>query len=97
MVECSTCLGVRSAPPTWVGSADAGGSRPERAGVVSGSRAFGSTPCGPPVLPEWLERSFVGRREGFAFWVRCWSSEVGREVCCSLDQAEASGGLLEVR
>ena len=46
--------------------------------VGSGSWALGSTPGGPPMLPEWLEWSFEDRREKWVLWVLCRSQRWGR-------------------
>ena len=94
-VERNTWFVGWTIPPTRVGSADAGGVRLSSRGIVDGSRSSGTTLCGPLVLPEWLERSSADQSEDLKFWVYCWSSEVGEEVCCSSGQMEASGGLLE--
>ena len=64
--------------------------------VGGGSRALGSAPRGPPMLPEGLEWSFEDRREKWVQWMPCRSPEVGKGVYCSLVQLEGGGDLLEV-
>ena len=79
-----------------MGPAGAGGGRPATGSVAGASRLPRTTPRCPPELAEWLEASFKDRRGIRQKWVHSWASEVERAVCCSLDRAEASGGLLEV-
>ena len=47
------------------------------------------------MLPEGLEWNFEDRREKWVQWVLHRSPEVGGEGCCSPDQVEAAGGLLD--
>ena len=54
------------------------------------------TPWSPLELAEWLEWSFIGRRDKWVFWVFCRSPEVRKGVYCSLAQLEGGGDLLEV-
>ena len=89
--------GVRCVLPMSVGSVDAGDGRPECAGVGGGSRALGSAPRDPPVLPGRSEQSSAAQRRRLEFWVLQVSPEVGGAGCRPLDRAEASGGQLEVR
>ena len=82
-------------PPTQVASVCAGGGRPEVAELVIGSGAVETVQWSSPELPGSLERSFDGRSEVLLLWVLCRPPEVGRAVCCSPDQQEDAGELLE--
>ena len=97
MGECGTCLGVRSAPPTSVVSAEVGEVGLAAAGVIGGLRGSESVPRSPPVLPGRSERSFEARARNGDFWVLQESPEVGRAVCYLLDQPEGTGELLEAQ
>ena len=63
MAWSSTCFDVRRAPPTRAVSVVAGEVGPGAVDVDGGSRALGSTPGGPPMLPEWLEWGSADQRE----------------------------------
>ena len=94
MGECSTSLGVRSAPSTSAVSAEVGEVGLAATGIVGGLRGSESIPRSPSVLPGRSERSFeAGGRNG-DFWVLQESPEVGEMVYCSLVQMKGGGKLL---
>ena len=75
----------------------AGGGRPEDTELVVGSGVLETVQWSSPELHGSLERCFDGRSGVLLLWVLCRLPEVGRAVCCSLDQVEDAGDLLEVR
>ena len=93
MGECSTCLGVRSAPSTSAVSAEVSEVGLAAAGIVGGLRGSESVPRSPPVLPGRSERSFEAERRNGDFWVQ-ESLEVEEMVYCSLVQLEGTSELL---
>ena len=94
MGECSTCLGVRSAPLTSAISTEVSEVGLAATGIVGGLRGSESVPRSPSVLPGRSERSFEARGRNGDFWVLQESPEVGEMVYCSLVQLEGGGELL---